>query len=37
MGFDGDAFFPLKVHGVEVLGLSFSLGDGLGVLHEAIR
>ena len=36
VGFDGDAFFALEVHGVEVLGLGFTLGDGLGLLHEAI-
>ena len=36
MGFDGDPFFPLEVHGVEVLGLGLPLGNGLGVLHEPI-
>ncbi len=37
VGFDGDAFFSLEVHGVEELGLGFALGDGLGVFEEAIR
>ncbi len=36
MGFDGDPFFALEVHGVEVLGLRFTLGDGLAGFHEAI-
>ena len=37
VGFNGDAFFPLEIHGVEVLGLCLSLGDGLGFFHETIR
>ena len=36
VGFDGNAFFSLEVHGVEVLLLGFTLGDGLGVLEEAV-
>ena len=36
VGLDGNPFFTLKVHGVEVLGLGLSLGDGLGFFHEAI-
>ena len=37
MGFNGDPFFALEVHGVEVLGLGLALRDGLAGLHEAIR
>lgn len=36
VGLNGDAFFPLQVHGIEELILSFPLGDGLGVLQEAV-
>ena len=36
MGFDGDPFFPLEVHGVEVLSLSLALTNRLASFHEAI-
>ena len=36
VGFDSDPFLALEIHGVEVLGLRLTLGDGLSFLHEAI-
>lgn len=36
VGFDGNSFFALEVHGVEVLGLGLALGDRLCFFHEAI-
>jgi hypothetical protein len=34
--FDGDASFPLQIHGIEELILLLSHGDGFRELEEAI-
>ena len=36
VGFDGDPFLALKVHGVEELGLGVTLGDGLSELQQTV-
>ena len=36
-GLDGDAPFPLDVHGVQKLGLHVPLGYGVGELHHPVR
>jgi hypothetical protein len=36
VGFDGDAFFALEVHGIEQLGFLIALGHGVGGAHEAV-